>query len=164
MFVYSFVSHNVTSFSPQVFGSHSGPGSNNNERVLHILQSSTTGAWQSDCLVLFPGHSLKGLTLLQRWSRPILDSLPTGLIGLECNLNEDSGKTMQLFYITFKKCAKNSMHKNLDAKTLINTYELYWEHDIKTNGLGRLSVYRKLIFLLLCFPQVLKHISPYSKK
>ena len=37
----------------------SGPGSNGNERVLRIPQSSSiTGASTSDCLVSYPGHSL----------------------------------------------------------------------------------------------------------
>ena len=37
----------------------SGPGSNVNEGVLHIPQSSRTGTSPSDCLVLYPGHSLR---------------------------------------------------------------------------------------------------------
>ena len=37
----------------------SEPGSDGNEEVLHIPQSSSiTGASLSDCLVLHPGHSL----------------------------------------------------------------------------------------------------------
>ena len=37
----------------------SGPGSNNNEGELHIPQSgSITGAFSSDCLMLYPGHLL----------------------------------------------------------------------------------------------------------
>ena len=36
----------------------SGPGSDGNEGVFHIPQSSSiTGASPSDCLVLYPGHS-----------------------------------------------------------------------------------------------------------
>ena len=36
----------------------SGPGSDGNEEVLHIHQSSNiTGASPSDCLVLYLGHS-----------------------------------------------------------------------------------------------------------
>ena len=39
----------------------SGPGSNGNEGVLHIPQSSSTaGTSPSDCLVSYPGHSLGG--------------------------------------------------------------------------------------------------------
>ena len=35
------------------------PRSDGNERVLHIPQSlRTTGAWPSNCLVSYPGHSL----------------------------------------------------------------------------------------------------------
>ena len=37
----------------------SGPGSDGNERVLHIPQgSSIAGTSPSDCLVSYPGHSL----------------------------------------------------------------------------------------------------------
>ena len=37
----------------------SGPGSDGNERILHIPQSSCiTGTSPSDCLVSYPGHSL----------------------------------------------------------------------------------------------------------
>ena len=39
--------------------SQSEPGSNDNEGVLRITQSpSITGTSPSDCLVLYPGHSL----------------------------------------------------------------------------------------------------------
>ena len=38
----------------------SGPGSNDNEGVLHIPQNSCiTGASSSDCLVSYPGHTLE---------------------------------------------------------------------------------------------------------
>ena len=38
----------------------SGPGSDSNEQVLHIPQSSSiTGTSPPDCLVSYPGHSLK---------------------------------------------------------------------------------------------------------
>ena len=37
-----------------------GPGSNDNEWVLHIPQISNHGASPSDCLVLYQGHSLAG--------------------------------------------------------------------------------------------------------
>ena len=40
--------------------SQSGPGSNGNERILHILQISKTGALPSDGLMSYPGHSLAG--------------------------------------------------------------------------------------------------------
>ena len=36
----------------------SGPRCNGNEGILHIPQSSNTGASQSDCLVSYPGHLL----------------------------------------------------------------------------------------------------------
>ena len=39
----------------------SGPGSDGNEGVLHIPQSSSiTGTSPLDCLVSYPGHSLRG--------------------------------------------------------------------------------------------------------
>ena len=41
--------------------SQSGPGSDGNERVLHIPQSSSiTGISPSDCLMSYPGHSGAG--------------------------------------------------------------------------------------------------------
>ena len=42
----------------------SGPGSDGNERVLHIPQSSSiTGTSQSDVLMSYPGHQSKGMSL-----------------------------------------------------------------------------------------------------
>ena len=60
----------------------SGPGSNGNEEVLWIPQSSSiTGASPSDCLVSYPGHSLGGgLTPMKRSNRCILQPQPTGQI------------------------------------------------------------------------------------
>ena len=59
--------------------SQSGLGSDGNEEVLRIPQtSSITEISLSDCLVLYPGHSLvEGLTPLQRSSRCILQPQPT---------------------------------------------------------------------------------------
>ena len=59
----------------------SGPGSNSNEGILHILQSSCiTGDSPSDCLVSYAGHSLgEGLTPLQRSRQCILQPYSTGL-------------------------------------------------------------------------------------
>ena len=57
----------------------SGPGSDGNKGVLHILQSySITGTSPSDSLVSYSGHLLGGLTPLQRCSRCILQPQPTG--------------------------------------------------------------------------------------
>ena len=57
----------------------SGPGSNGNAEVLRIPQSSSiTGTSSSDCLLLYAEHSLGGLTPLQKCSRCILQSQPTG--------------------------------------------------------------------------------------
>ena len=55
-------------------------GSNSNEGVHHITESSSTGASRSDDLVSYPEHSLvKSLTPLQRCSRHILQPQPTEL-------------------------------------------------------------------------------------
>ena len=61
----------------------SGLGSNGNEVVLYIHKSfSIIGALPSNCLMLYPGHSWRSLTLLQRSSCYILQSQPAGpLIG-----------------------------------------------------------------------------------
>ena len=58
----------------------SGPGSDGNEKVLHIPQSSSiTGSSPSDCLVSYPEHFLGGgLIPLQRCSLCILQPQPTG--------------------------------------------------------------------------------------
>ena len=58
----------------------SGPGSDGNKGVFRIPQCSCiAGTSPSDCLVLYPGHSLGGgLTPLQRSSRCILQPQPTG--------------------------------------------------------------------------------------
>ena len=64
--------------------SQSGPVSNSNEGILHILQSSCIiGASLSDGLVSYTGHSLlwgRGLTSLQRCSQCILQPQLSGLI------------------------------------------------------------------------------------
>ena len=55
------------------------PGIDGTEGVLCILQSSSiAGTSPSDCLVSYTGHSLgRGLTLLERFSRCILQPKPT---------------------------------------------------------------------------------------
>ena len=60
----------------------SGPGSDSNEGVLHIPQSSSiTGASPSDCLMSYPWHLLvMGSYLSIEISQCILQSQPTGLI------------------------------------------------------------------------------------
>ena len=55
------ISMQLVLFNPLIrpYLGQSGPGSNGNEGVLHIPQSSSiTGTSPSDCLVLYPGHSL----------------------------------------------------------------------------------------------------------
>ena len=78
----------------------SGPGSNGNEGVLRIPQSSSiAGTSPSDCLVSYPGHSLGGgLTPLQRSSRCILQSRPTGQLEVEYRTSEK-----QTLHIAFSK-------------------------------------------------------------
>ena len=63
----------------------SGLGSDSNEWVLHIPQSLIiTGASPSDCLLSYPGQSLRvGLTPVQRCSRCIPPLWPTGLTDLD---------------------------------------------------------------------------------
>ena len=57
----------------------SGPGSNSNEGVLRIPQSSSiTVTSASDYLVSFSGYSFGDLTPLQRYSQCILRLQPTG--------------------------------------------------------------------------------------
>ena len=58
---------------------HTGPGSNTNEEVLSILQSSKTGASPSDGLMSYSGYSSGRLTHLQRCSRCILQPQQNGL-------------------------------------------------------------------------------------
>ena len=57
----------------------SGPGSDGNEGVLRILQSSSiTGTSPSDCLVSYAGHLLVFFTPLLKSSRCILQPQPSG--------------------------------------------------------------------------------------
>ena len=57
----------------------SGSRSDGNEGVLRITQSSSiTGTLPSACLVSYPEHSLVGVYSLQRSSRCILQSQPSG--------------------------------------------------------------------------------------
>ena len=67
----------------------SEPGSDNNDGVLHIPQSSSIiGASTSDCFVSYQGHLLVGgLTTLQRSSRYILQPLMTGKSSCYCPIN-----------------------------------------------------------------------------
>ena len=61
------------------FWARRGPGSNGNEGVLCIPQSSSiTGTPPWDCLDSYPGNSLGHLTPLQRCSQCILQPEPTG--------------------------------------------------------------------------------------
>ena len=73
----SFIWPIVRTLSGATIPGWSEPGSNGNEGVLHIPQSSRNGASSADGFMSYPGHSLRGvLTLLQRCSRRILPSQP----------------------------------------------------------------------------------------
>ena len=62
----------------------SGPGSDGNEEVLHILQSSSiTGAARSDCLVSYRDTRKETLTSLSGCSWSILQPQPTRLSNIE---------------------------------------------------------------------------------
>ena len=85
LFVYTlnvkqfYLSHRTLSGATTPY--QNGLGSNGNEGVLHIPQSSSiTGASPPDCLMSYPGHSLGGvgvLLLQQRCSQCIQQSQPT---------------------------------------------------------------------------------------
>ena len=91
----------------------SGPGSNGNERILRIPQSSIiTGASPSDCLVSYPGRSFGGLTPLQRYSRCFLQLHPTSpgtcrgvlllckeAVDVYCNCNWHAVMAMNRYFI-----------------------------------------------------------------
>ena len=56
----------------------SGPGSNGNEGVLRIPQSSSiTGTLPSEFLVLYPGHSLRGGSYLSAEVQSVYSTAPT---------------------------------------------------------------------------------------
>ena len=68
----------------------SGPGRNDNEGVLHILQSSKARASPSDGLMLYPRHLWEsGLASLQSYTRSILQPLSTGLMMFEYPISLD---------------------------------------------------------------------------
>ena len=62
-FVYTQLNSSIWTVDPTLTGTTtlnlSGPGSNGNEGVLHILQGSRTGASPSEGLVSYLGHSLR---------------------------------------------------------------------------------------------------------
>ena len=68
----------------RIIPGHTGPESDGSKGVLHIPQSSSiTGTSLPEFLVSYWRHSLGGLTLLQRCSRYILQSQPSGLYVFE---------------------------------------------------------------------------------
>ena len=90
----------------------SGLGSNGNKGVLLIPQSpSITGFSPSDCLVSYRGHSLNGVTPLQRWSRLGLRNIVDNMI--ECYILQSEFELQSSYYVhfqtnTLRKC-KNSL-------------------------------------------------------
>ena len=99
--------------------SQSGPGSNGNEEILCIPQSSSiTGTSPSDCLVSYPGHSLgRGLTPLQKSSQCILQPQPTGQINY-LYLNVIFYFYLSLFFFKNKKRKKMTLITWYSSKTL----------------------------------------------
>ena len=90
----------------------SGLGSDGNEGVLRIPQSSSTaGTSPSDCLVSYPRHSLGGgLTPLQRSSRCILQPQPTGQ-----SINKEGGYCYKRNYKTPKNKVLHYFQNNLHS-------------------------------------------------
>ena len=91
----------------------SGPGSNDNEWVLWIPQSSSiTGTSASDCLASYAGHSLgESLIPLQKSNQCILQPQPTG------QYTELNVKTFLFWVIEFSistqfKCQNSSILNN----------------------------------------------------
>ena len=83
----SFIQPIDRALSEDNFPSQSEPGSDSNEGVLHIPQSSSiTGSSLSVCLVSYTGHLLFFFTPLQRCSRCILQAQPTGQFWMKNNL------------------------------------------------------------------------------
>ena len=102
----------------------SGPGSNGNEVVLGIPQSSSImRASPSDCLVLYLGRLLEGgLTPLQRCRRCILHPQLTGLHRFSVKINLQilkPNKTIgcQCFYEVF--------HKGMEGKPFMDLLVAY---------------------------------------
>ena len=106
----------------------SGPGSNGNEGVLRIPQSSSTaGISPSDCSVSYPGHSLGGgcLTPLQRCSQCILQPQPT-----EQKSSRVPIKNGSIIYIKISTSAKN-------LSIFYFRWKLnYWVHFLSALSLG----------------------------
>ena len=82
------------------------PGSNGDEGVLHIFQSSRTGASPSDGLVSYPEQSLDrvgGLIPLQRCRRRILQPQPTKFcVILERLIKLNQNRYKKITFLFFK--------------------------------------------------------------
>ena len=83
--------------------SPSGPGSDGNEGVLYIPQSSSiTGTSPSDCSVSYLGHSLGGgLILLKRCSQCMLQHQLTGQRMFKLDNYKESHPLNTWFYLIF---------------------------------------------------------------
>ena len=111
--------HGLVLFNPQIgpisgatTPGQSGPGSNGNKGVLHILQSSSIiGTSPSDCLVSYRGHSLRGggLTPLQRSSQCILQPKSIG----QCVFMRVRWKVHKLTQILWWKVTKWDLFFNI---------------------------------------------------
>ena len=88
----------------------SGPGSNGNEGILRILQSSSiTEASPSDCLVSYPWHSLReGFTSLQRCSQYTLQPKPTELLSVLDRNTWNYATLWKLFVLHKNEVSKGS--------------------------------------------------------
>ena len=75
----------------------SGPGSNGNKEVLHIPQSSRTGALPSDCLMSYPEHMLRGgMSYLCRDAVGIFYSPSRLGLNYCCHIRKKKQKTFKL--------------------------------------------------------------------
>ena len=74
----------------------SGPGSDGNERVLRIPQSSSiAGTSTSDCLVSYPGHSLEGGSYPSAEKQSVYSTAPVDWAMFRLNSNDE---TIQLYW------------------------------------------------------------------
>ena len=134
----------------------SGPGSDGNEGVLHIPQSSNiAGTSPSDCLVSLSGHSLGGgLTPLQRSSQCILQPWPTGLPrwkeedkDVSPNKLPSLRKTEYLRLVVWHCIKKKKKKKNL--VTGFNSLMHDWEWGVKKTNLSWSKAKLLLITIIL---------------
>ena len=76
-----------------------GPGSNDNEEVLHIPQIFKAEALPSDSLISYPGHSLvRGLSLC-RDAVSVFHPQPTGLIYFGLSTERQKEKYILIIWV-----------------------------------------------------------------